>query len=967
MDRWCRPKACLKPKMSILPVPNCLVLTPDNRLARALERSENLSSDLVPLLILDTNERIVLPAGQLRSGFQIGFDVEHISTAPTRASLGTGKVLNVRTLGENDQVLVQLSETGEARWLRFQTLRIVMPVSARLAAGAVGPFDDHAERFRLRTLAQALKSWDSNTGAFGRLDIDPLPHQLHVAQRVVTSGDANWLIADDVGLGKTIEVGLIIHALAQRNRCRRVLIICPAGLVRQWKEEMFVKFERRFEIYKHNFMPDSSDELRLRDNVIVSLDLVKRDEHLELFLQAGTWDLVVFDEAHRLGRSETGERTARYSLAESLRRLTPSMLLLTATPHQGKTRRFGALLELVRPDLRRKIASLEANPEIVGDIVIRNRKTLVTDAVGNPIFRGHDTRRFRVPPSQLMQAFDRELQTYLTRGYGIGSRAGASGRAVGFVMTTYRKLASSSVAAIERALKLRRERLRTESDWSASGASIEEVIESGDLENLDGLAELEQLYAPKAFFNDEADQIDRLVRLAEAARDEDAKLTTLLDEVLAPLLEAGENLLVFTEYRATQSYLAQAIKARFPDVGQIASINGSMALDEKISNVDRFNNRHTRVLISTEAGGEGLNLQQSCHVLVNYDLPWNPSRLVQRIGRLYRYGQQRRVQVLNLQADDTFDNQAINLMVDRVATIAKDMAAVESTNREAMEADILGELLSCIDMETILERAETQSIELTSAELSDAIESAKEARRIEQDILQFADRHEGSISGALTAEHMEAFVEGMLPRVGGRIRARTHQDKVIELELPENLVGEAAQFGKRSIIRVTTNRRIARELGDVFPLDFENPLVVNLVRESQDRREFDGLYAETSSDIGCAALGVFHVRWQDDEGVLLEDELLPIELLQEGKYAQLNDEAFGQLLLSPLFSAPRRREPEKRLDPAAGMYAKADQVLAERSTAKRMPGSLDLLAAIRRIEEAAGSIRSEETEASAGN
>src|SRR5690606_33791653 len=131
--------------------------------------------------------------------------------------------------------------------------------------------------------------------------------QLHVARKVVTSGDANWLIADDVGLGKTIEVGLILHALTQRNRCRRVLVVCPATLTKNWKEEMRLRFDRAFEIYGRDFTPEYHDELRLRENVIVSLDLAKRDEHRDMLLAGGPWDVVVFDEAHRLGVSEDGE------------------------------------------------------------------------------------------------------------------------------------------------------------------------------------------------------------------------------------------------------------------------------------------------------------------------------------------------------------------------------------------------------------------------------------------------------------------------------------------------------------------------------------------------------------------------------------------------------------------------------------------------------------------------------------
>lgn len=381
------------------PVIGCVVSTPDGIIGKVRRLAPKNAPVEAELMLSDGTSGWHRLEG-LRGSFSIGMEVEHPDHDSVRRGLGTGHVLATRSIAGQDQVLVQFVETGETRWLPFQTLRHVTGVAQRMRAGAAGLGNgvDHAERFRMRALAIALSNWDANTGAFGRLDIDPLPHQLHVARRVVTSGQANWLIADDVGLGKTIEVGLILHALAQRNRCRRVLVVCPATLVKNWKEEMRLRFDRAFEIYGRDFTPEYPEELRLRDNVIISLDLAKREAHRDMLLAAGDWDVIVFDEAHRLGVQESGERTERYRLAEALRPRTPSMLLLTATPHQGKSRRFAALLEIVRPDLKWEIASLAAHPEIVGEIILRNRKTRVTDAHGEPLFSGHDTRRVIVGP-----------------------------------------------------------------------------------------------------------------------------------------------------------------------------------------------------------------------------------------------------------------------------------------------------------------------------------------------------------------------------------------------------------------------------------------------------------------------------------------------------------------------------------------------------------------------------------------
>lgn len=929
-------------KRGVFPVTGCVVRASDGvvgKVRRLAPEEDPHSAEL----LLPGADPVWRSLDGLRSAFQIGMEVEHPRQNLLRPGWGTGVILATRTLAGFDQVLVQFVDTGETRWLPFETVRHVTSVLQRMSAGALGAHPDHAERFRMRALALALSSWDANTGAFGRLDIDPLPHQIHVARRVVTSGQPNWLIADDVGLGKTIEVGLILHALAQRNRCRRVLVVCPAGLVKNWKDEMRGRFDRGFQIYGRDFTPEYPEEMKLHENVIVSLDLAKRPEHRDMLAAAGGWDVIVFDEAHRLGVAENGERTERYRLAEALRPLTPAMLLLTATPHQGKSRRFAALLELVRPDLAWEIAALEAHPGVVGEIVIRNRKTRVTDAQGHPIFRGHDTRRVLVRPSAAMKAFDKALRDYLRHGYAVGARSGAQGRAIGFVMTTYRKLASSSIAAIHRAMSVRRERLLASSDTPPS--SVAALIDSGALEDADDLAERTDLFGGRPFFENEIAEIDRLLTLAEDAWDEDEKSEKFLDEIVAPLLGRNENILVFTEYRATQKWLVDRISERFAKVGVVARIHGSMSLDEKMENVRQFDEREARVLVSTEAGGEGLNLHRACCVMVNYDLPWNPSRLVQRIGRLYRYGQTRRVQVINLQADDGFDALALDLMFERVRTIATELAAVAPENAEALAADILGEILSNIDMEAILERAEKMSITLTADEIDAAIVSAQEARKAENEILAFADGHEGPVSGGLDHRHMLAFIEGMAPHVGAVVRRRSESGRSLELELPEVLVGRFPEFGRRRVVHLTLDGALARRRDDVFPLDFRLGFVSDLAHQAKERR-FDGLCAAAKPLIGDREgwLTLWRVRWQDAEGRLLEEGQIPMMGRPGSGWLRYSDEDFAKLLLQRLTSA-------QKVNPCGAaeltsLNAAIMQEVGKTVTFRRHPGALFLAAAL---------------------
>lgn len=896
-------------------------------------------------LAISGSRRVWAALSDLKPAYAPGQQVQHKPPQGRGLSLGTGLVLATRLLGGFEQVLVQFAETGESRWLDWRVLAQAMPVELRIARRQTGQHADHAERFRLRMLSKALQIWNANTGAFGRLDIDPLPHQLDVARKVVTSPQARWLIADDVGLGKTIEVGLILHALSQRNRCRRVLIVCPSSLTKQWKDEMRAKFGRAFEIYHRDFRPEYADEMRLREHVIVSLDLAKRDEHLARLIEAGFWDVIVFDEAHRLGRSETGEQTERYALAYKLRDLTHSLLLLTATPHQGKTRRFTALLELVRPDLLPEIRTLEMNPEVVGDIIIRNRKTRVTDAEGNLIFRGHDTLRHMVIPSPEMREADKALRRYLSEGYraSAGAKDRMIGRAIGFVMTTYRKLASSSVAAIERALERRLGRLQDIDAASAMAIPSEEQLE-GD----DNLTETGPIGEVGAFFADEASEVQAVLKLIRVARRSDAKLQTFLSEVVSPLLAQDQNLLVFTEYRATQAYLAEAIAQAHPGV-QVTTIHGSMSLDEKTKNVRAFNSREAQVMVSTEAGGEGLNLQDACHIMVNYDLPWNPARLVQRIGRLYRYGQTRRVQIINLQSDDGFDNSAISLLLDRVSTIAQDMASVAGEMKDALAAEVLGELMSNIDMENILERATSMKMDQTEEEIAKAIREAQKARAAEDDILQFASAHQTRISGGFDFRHMVSFVKGMAPIAGYEVRAELHGGKTLEIALAEEDIGRWPEFGRRSVVRLTADH--ARAIADLslVPMDFEAGFVRDLAGLTSDRLSFDGLYAEaeTEADATEDVVAIHQVRWQGLSGELLEEELIALSGQPEGAKELPHDE-FAELLLRPLESVTPSTPGDQDRSIVKSFGATVDGFISRGAEADRIPSSVFLAAGLRR-------------------
>jgi len=884
----------------------------------------------------------------LEPGFQANWAVQDTPRSATRRPLGPGRVVGRRQLGGRHQILVQLDGDGRSVWLPYENLKRIKDPRLRYERKETGAAD-HAERFRLRLLAHALENWNQLTGSLDRLDVDPLPHQIQLVHRILSSNNFNWLIADDVGLGKTIEVGLLLAALKRKGQARRVLVVAPAGLTRQWQDELRYKFDQVYEIYGRDFQVHDVGHWKLHDHVIVSIDLAKRDEHLQVFRQAGGWDVVVFDEGHKLTRHASGERAQRFILAETLRPLSDAFLLLSGTPHQGYVDRFIALLELVRPDLRQQIHTLAFNPEVVGEMILRNRKSEVTDAEGNFIFKGQRIHRVAIEPSSETRTFQRLLQAYLARGYNAGAARGAAGRAIGFVMTTYRKLASSSIAAIERALRLRLERLnhamQRVSVATLIDLSFDELAEGGDEQ--DDLPEMADAGRTAEFFADEKEAIETLLSRAAVVRKQDEKLRLFLEEVAASIVESGRKLLIFTEYRATQEYLEEALRSRFPGAGDVTLINGSMSLDEKLSSIARFNG-DARFMISTEAGGEGINLQQSCHVMLNYDLPWNPARLVQRIGRLYRYGQKETVIVFNLHAEDSFDNQAISLMLDRVLQIARDMAPVGEEYNDRLYADIVGDLLETVDLASLLQGATSMEMAKTREQIERALERAREARRMQEELFTHVSGYDPhALHGTLgfTMQHVDLFIAGMLPLVGASLDGRLHGGRLLEVRLPETLRGRFPEFGNRTVVRLTTDRRLRQQLKDVVLLDFEAPFFQFLI-EAAKAHEFNGIYSAAVSPAGVeGALAAFKLRWQNDQGDALTEEFLTL-FCETGAPVRANPPFLVNWLLSPLGSAsPPEESAASRKETFQRLLEAAQRRLGTESSQFKHPNGLIELAA----------------------
>ncbi len=847
---------------------------------------------------LRSKKQEFVPIADLRSGFMIGMEVKDVPASFTRKSLGEGVVLETRTLGARDQVLVGFYERGEHHWLPFQNLRKIVSVEERFIRGKIGK-PGHSEKFRLRSLAYALELWHENTGGLSQLDIDPLPHQIHLVHHILASGNLNWLIADDVGLGKTIEVGMLLSALIKRGTHKRILLITPAGLVKQWQEELSSKFGlNEFRIYGDDFMINEPRHWKLHDHVIGSVDRLKSADHLENLLRSEPWDLVVFDEAHRLSRVQYGmklESSGRFRLAAKMRTKTDAVLLLTATPHQGKKDKFQALLELIRPELGEKIFRLDENREILHDMVIRNKKADVTDAEGNFIFQGKHSYQIQVKLNTKELDFDKALRKYLREGYTAMAANGApTGRAIGFVLTTYRKLAASSIAAIEKALRRRLEMLMSHAEITTHFSGDEEAPD----ERYSGEWEEEVARAPaKQFFKGETDLLRDLIVKAKDLYGEDSKKKMFLNEILGEVLakKPTEKVVIFSEYRGTQEYIADVIRQTYGEKS-VSVLHGSLGLEDREQAIAHFEDVG-QFLISTEAGGEGINLHRQCHMMVNYDLPWNPMRIVQRVGRLYRYGQKKKVVVFNMNVADSMDGQVLNILYSRIDQVVGDLAGVGNDFHPGLEAEILGELAEALDIEDILEKADSLPISRSEKSIEEALQRAKEAVAKQRELLECAagyNEEETAGELRLSLEHVMAFVTGMMTVMGIELLEKTHRDKAIKIKLPSTLSEQIGMAGQQ--LHVTLDRDIASRRKDIHMLDLNSPLLQNMLDLAKSYK-FDGRMAILSGLNSQAVVSAI-LRWQNDQGKRMRQEYGAAIIHDDGA-VELNPNSYSEWLKSP--------------------------------------------------------------------
>lgn len=550
----------------------------------------------------------------------------------------------------------------------------------------------------------------------------PLPHQIRALSRAVSGDRIRYLLADEVGLGKTIEAGLIMRELKLRGMVRRTLIAAPKGLVTQWVAEMRTHFGEEFRL----FVPSDFSAFRriaqkdnvweTYDQVVCPMDSVKpldrrrgwsrervaqynRDRFDDLV--SANWDLIIVDEAHRLGGST--EQVARYQLGRGLSEAAPYFLLLSATPHQGKTDAFHRLVSLLDEQAFPDVGSI--SKERVQPYVIRTEKRHAIDAEGLPLFKPRTTKLVPIAWEERhrqQQALYEAVTEYVRNGYNQALREKKS--YIGFLMLLMQRLVTSSTRAIRTTLERRLEALQAPSEQRF----LFQDLTDDEWTDLDGQEQMETLLTSqlKALKNERA-EVKLLLEAARRTEESapDAKAEALLDWIYRLQQEEGDpelKVLIFTEFVPTQEMLSEFLTQRGFSV---ACLNGSLEMSDRAKVQTKFAGE-TRVLVSTDAGGEGLNLQ-FCHVVVNYDIPWNPMRLEQRIGRVDRIGQEHVVRALNFAVQDTVEHRVREVLEEKLIVILEDFG-VDKTG-DILDSAQAGEMFDDLYVEAILRPEELQA------------------------------------------------------------------------------------------------------------------------------------------------------------------------------------------------------------------------------------------------------------------
>lgn len=729
--------------------------------------------------------------------------------------LGAGQRIAGLIPGEPVTVLAASSHGSDAVELTYKTTAgslgqqvVYRSDEDRLSIALVGgrPFDAPASDFKLVAEAQRIKL----AGLFDPMlavatsDVQPLPHQIRaVYGELLPRTPLRFLLADDPGAGKTIMAGLYIKELLLRDDVKQCLIVAPGGLVEQWQDELFFKFGLRFDILTNQLI-DSNVNLNVFEAnplLIARMDQLSRNEDLRAQLAETEWDLIIVDEAHRMGAHYFGgklEKTKRFQLGELLGSVTRHLLLMTATPHSGKEEDFQLFLTLLDRD---RFEGKNKNTTDTSGIMRRMVKEDLLTFEGKKLFPERIAETVPYELTDLEYQLYEQVTDYVRNGMNRAQKLldGKRRNTVGFALTVLQRRLASSPEAIYKSLVRRSERLeRTKTEIQngtyrdqVPGIDLDEIdddefsaeeIEQVEEELLDAATAAQTVEELTAELLDLAQLIEVAKKVRDSGTDKKwTELSTILQDHALTTDAQGwpRKFIIFTEHRDTLDYLQARISSLIGKPDAVRAIHGGVRRAERRLITEEFTkNRDCQILIATDAAGEGLNLQ-AAHLMVNYDLPWNPNRIEQRFGRIHRIGQEEVCRLWNLVASNTREGEVFTRLLEKLDQMRQTYGG--------KVFDVLGEAFSETPLRTLLmdaiqygELPETKAKmhQIVDASVGDGLLELLEERALasehlaEADLLALRAAMDEARARRLQPHYIELAFKAAFTRLGGRIAKR---------------------------------------------------------------------------------------------------------------------------------------------------------------------------------------------------
>lgn len=746
--------------------------------------------------------------------------------------------------------------------------------------------------------------------------VDPLPHQISaVYGEMLPRQPLRFLLADDPGAGKTIMAGLLMKELIARSDLERCMVVAPGSLVEQWQDELGQKFNLEFDILTRDMIETSrsGNPFNDRNRLIVRLDVLARNEDLQQKLAvAAEWDLIICDEAHRMSATYFGgevKYTRRYQVGQKLGEVCRHLLLMSATPHNGKEEDFQLFMALLDGDRFEGRFRDGVHYADTADMMRRLTKEQLLRFDNTPLFpeRRANTVKYELSLKEaaLYAAVTEYVRTEMNRVARFAENNGQKRNNVGFALQILQRRLASSPAAIYQSLKRRRERLETQLGEARLAAKSRkpqagsmdvnpDFLENTEEYGQDEIDELEELIATSTTTAETVEQlaleVNTLKSLELQALDvlrsgEDTKWTQL-DRILDdPLMMDAEGnrrkLIVFTEPKDTLYYLLDKVRARLGNSEAVDVIHGGVTREERRKVIERFmTDKDLRVLIANDAAGEGVNLQRG-HLMVNYDLPWNPNKIEQRFGRIHRIGQTEVCHLWNLVAAETREGEVYARLLEKLeaarqalggrvydvlgelfeGTPLKDLLfqAIQYGEQEEVKAKLFQQVDGAVDQSHLLELLRRRALTNDTMPEAKVDELRLEMERAEAQRLQ--------------PHHIQSFFVDAFQHLGGKIRRReegrwevTHVP--VRLRERDRQIGNAAPLQKQ-YERICFEKAYINQQPVATFVSPGHPLleaVISLIREQYEQLMRQGAILVDDTDTGENLSAIFLLEHSVQDG-----------------------------------------------------------------------------------------------------